>query len=94
VVSEEWNSQILMNWPITIVPKRTGSNAKKLGLKQLQLPDMGTSGRYPVRAHIVHYWADELLIQQDSVCDGEHSSLGDDTQLPVSAPLYHSIDIR
>jgi hypothetical protein len=81
VVSKEWNSQILMNLPITIKPESTGSNAKTLGLKHLQFPDMGTSGRYPFWAHVIHNWANELLIQQDSVPDGEHSSYGDDRPL-------------
>ena len=69
------------------------TNAKTLRLKHLQFPDMGTSGRSPVRAHVVHQWMDELLTQQDSVPDGKHSSLGDDTPLPVSESLSHSIDI-
>jgi len=81
-----------MNLPITILPKCSGSNAKTLGLKHLQFPDMGTSSRSPAGAHVVHHWTDELLIQQDSVPDGEHSSLDDDTPLPVSEPLSHSID--
>ena len=93
MVGKEWNSKILANLPVTIAPKCTGSNAKTLGLKHLQFPDMGTSSTSPVRAHVVHHWTDELLIQQDSVPDGDHCSLGDDTPLPVSEPLSHSIDI-
>ena len=84
MVSEEWNSQILMNWPITIVPKRTGSNAKKLGLKQLQLPDMGASIRPPDGASLVHRRKNDLHIQQSSVSDGKVTScLGEDIILPV-----------
>jgi hypothetical protein len=90
MVGKEWNSQILMNLLITFAPKCIGSNAKTPGPKNLQFPDMSTSGRSPLRAHVVHHWMDELLLQQDSVPDGEYSSLGDDT---VSEPLSHSIDI-
>jgi hypothetical protein len=93
VVGKDWNSQILKNLPVTIVPKCTGSNTKTIGLKHLQFPYMDTSGRTPVSAHVVHQWTDKLLIQQDSIPDGDHSSpLGDDTPLPVSEPLSSSLD--
>ena len=49
----------------------TSSNAKTLGLKPLQLPDMGSGGLIPDGAHAVHHWTDELLVQQNSVSDGE-----------------------
>jgi hypothetical protein len=70
VISEEWNSQILMNLPVTSVPMCIGNNAKAPVLKHMQFPDTGASGRPPGGAHIVHHWTDELLIQQDSVPDG------------------------
>ena len=69
-VIKEWNSQILMNLPVTSIPRCIGSNAKALVLKHMQFPDMGASGRPPDGACIVHHWMDELLIQQDSVPDG------------------------
>jgi len=70
VISKEWNSQILVNLPVTSVPRYIGSNAKALVLKNMQFPDMGASGRPPDGARIVHHWIDELLIQQDSIPDG------------------------
>jgi hypothetical protein len=40
-------SQVLVNLPITDVPRCTTSSAKTLGQNHLQLPDMGTGGEPP-----------------------------------------------
>ena len=63
-----------MNLPVTNVQWCIGSNAKTVGLQYLQFPDMGASGRPPDRARIVHHGADKLLIQQNTVPDGETAS--------------------
>ena len=73
MVGEEWKSQILVNLHVTSVPRCTGSNAKTLGLKQLQLPDIGAIIGPRSGARVVHHWTDELLAQQNSVSDGETS---------------------
>jgi hypothetical protein len=67
--------KIIMNLLVTDVPRCTGSNAKTLGLKHLQFPEMGVSGGPPDRARVVHQRADELLVQQNSTADGETTSL-------------------
>jgi len=67
----KWNSQILVNVPVTSVPRDNGSNTKTLGLKHLQFPDMGASGGRPDGARVVHHRSDELLIQHNPCSDGE-----------------------
>ena len=57
--------------PVTSVPRCTGSNVKKPGLKCLRLPDMGARDGPADGARVVHHWTDELLIQQNSVSDGQ-----------------------
>jgi hypothetical protein len=47
VVGEEWNFQILVNLPVTNLPRCTSSNAKSLGLKHQQLPDVDAGGGPP-----------------------------------------------
>ena len=44
MVGKEWNSQILVNFPVTNVPRGTDSNTKTPEFKHLQFPDMGASG--------------------------------------------------
>ena len=60
-----------MNLLVTIVPRYTVSNAKTLGLKHLQFLDMGASSRNPDEARVVYSRRNELLVQQNSVSDGE-----------------------
>jgi len=67
--------KITVNLLVTNVPRCTGSNAKILGLKHLQFPDMGVSGGPPDGAHVVHQRSDELLVQQNSIADGQTISL-------------------
>jgi len=68
------DSQIIVHLPVTIVPRCTGSNAKKLGLQHLQFPAMGASGGPPDGTRVVHHGLDELLIQQMFIPDGETAS--------------------
>jgi hypothetical protein len=51
-----------------------GSNAKTHGLQYLQFPDMGAIGGPPEGVSVVHYGTDELLIQQNTIPDGEAAS--------------------
>jgi hypothetical protein len=55
-------------------PRCTSSNAKILGLESLQLLNIAESCALPDGARIVHHWANELLIQQNSVPDEEAAS--------------------
>lgn len=71
MVGKEWNSQILVYFPVTSVPSGTGSNTKTSGLKHLQFPDMGASGGRPDEARVDHHRSNELLIQHNSCNDGE-----------------------
>ena len=70
VVGEEWNSQILVNCPLPVY-QGTPVAVKTLGLKCLQLPDMGARNGPADGARVVHQWTDELLIHQNSVSDGQ-----------------------
>jgi hypothetical protein len=63
-----------VNLPVTNVPRCTSSNAKTLGLENLQLLDVAASAAPPDGARTVHHWADELLIQQNSVSDVKAAS--------------------
>ena len=74
MVREIGDSQVIVNLPVTNVPGCIGSNAKTLGLQYLQFPDMGASGGPPNGARIVHHRTDELLIQQNTIPDGEAAS--------------------
>jgi NADH:ubiquinone oxidoreductase subunit len=60
-----------VNLPVTRVPRCTSSNAKTL---ELQLLNVAASCVPPDWARIVHHWADELPIHQNSVPDGEAAS--------------------
>jgi len=70
MVGEDWNSQSLAKLPVNRAPTCIGINAKTLGLKHLQLPNMGASGGPPDGIRIIHHWTRELLIQQSSIFDG------------------------
>ena len=71
MVGEKRKSQILVNLPVTDVPRCTSSNAKTLGLKHLQLQNVPSSGRSPDGERIVHHETDELPVEQNTVPDGE-----------------------
>jgi hypothetical protein len=59
---------------VTLVPRCTGSNKKTLVLTHLQFPDLGSNGGPPDGARAVHHGMDELLVQQNSIPDGETTS--------------------
>jgi hypothetical protein len=74
VFFKEGHPKVLVNLPATDVPRCTSSNAKTLGLESLQLLNGAASCAPPDGTRIVHHWADELLIQPNSVPDGEAAS--------------------
>jgi len=63
-----------VNLPLTNVPGCIGSNAKTLGLQDLFFLDMGAGGCPPNGTRLVH-GADELLIQQNTIPNGETASV-------------------
>jgi len=67
--------KIIVNLLVTNVPRCTGSNAKILGLKHLQFPDMGAFGGPTDGVRVVQQRSDELLVQQNSFADGDITSL-------------------
>ena len=87
MVGEVGDSQIIVNLPVTHIPECIGSNAKTLGLQRLQFLDMGTSGGSPGGTREVHHGTDELLIQQNTIPDGETAS-------PVQAKSQRSQSLR
>jgi hypothetical protein len=58
-------------FPVTIVPRCTGSNEKTVEFKHMHFSDMGASGGPPNGERVVHHRSDELLIQQNPVSDGQ-----------------------
>jgi len=62
MVGKVEDSQIIVNLPVSNVPRCTGSKTKTLGLKYLQSPDTGASGRPPEGARVVHHGTNELLV--------------------------------
>jgi hypothetical protein len=70
VFSKERNSQVL----VTDVPRCTSSNAKTLGLNNLLFSEVAAGSGPPNGARIVHHGPNELLIQQNSVPDGQTAS--------------------
>jgi hypothetical protein len=83
VVGKKRNTQIFVYLPVTYVPGGTSSKAKTLGLQHLQIPDMGAGCGSPRGVPIIHHGEDELLLEQDSVPDGEIT-------LPVQEGNQHS----
>jgi len=74
MVGEVGDSQIVLNLPVTSVPGCVGSNAKAFGLQHLKFLDTGASGGPPDGTRIVHHGTYELLIQQNTIPDGETAS--------------------
>jgi len=68
------DSHITVNLLVNGVPMCNVSNVKPLVLKHLQFPDIGASGRPPDGARVVHHSTDKLLVQQNSIPDGETTS--------------------
>jgi len=73
MVRKVGDSKIVVNLPVTNVPRCIGSNAKTLRLQYLQFLDIGASDGPPNGTRLVH-WTDELLIQQNTIPDGETAS--------------------
>jgi hypothetical protein len=85
VVGEIGDSQIIVNLPITNVPGCNGSNSKTFGLQDLQFLDVVASGGPPNGTRVVHHGTDELLIQQNTIPDGETTSpIQEKSQRPQS----------
>jgi len=74
MVAEVGDSQVVVNLSVTSVPGCIGCNAKTLGLKHLQFLIMGARGGPPNGARIVHHGSDKLLIQQNTIPDGQTAS--------------------
>jgi hypothetical protein len=74
MVGKVGDSQIIVNFPVTSVPRVIGSNVKTLGLKHLHFPYIGASCRHPDKTCVVHHGTDELLIQKNSIPDRETAS--------------------
>jgi hypothetical protein len=87
MVGEIRDSQIVVNLLVTNVPGCIGSNAKTLGLQYLQFLDVGACDCPPNGTCIVHHGTDELLIQQNTIPDGETAS-------PVQERYNYSQSLR
>ena len=74
MVGEIGDSQIVVNLAVTNVPGGTGSNDTTLGLQDLQFLDVGASGGPPNGTRRVHHGMYELLIQKNTIPDGETTS--------------------
>jgi hypothetical protein len=70
----KWNPQIIVNLPVTNVPRCISRNAKTLRLYHLQPPDVSAGSRPPDRACVIHHKTDELLVEQHTVSDGQAAS--------------------
>jgi hypothetical protein len=64
IVGKVGDNQMIVNLPVTIVPRIIGSNAKVLGMKHQNFPYIGANGGYPDRSRIVYRRTDKLLIKQ------------------------------
>ena len=97
MVGEKRNSQILVYLPVTDVPRCTSSNAKTLGLKHQQPPDVASSSGPPDGAGIVHHGMDELPVQQNTIPDGEATPpVQEKTQHPQSLGsfFFNLVNVR
>jgi hypothetical protein len=74
MVGEVGDFKIVVNLPVSNVRRCTGSNAKTFGLQYLQFLDIGARGGPPGGTREVHHGPDELLIQQNTIPDGETAS--------------------
>jgi hypothetical protein len=87
VVGEKRDSQILVNLPVTHVPRCTISNAKTLRLKHLKLSDVAARSGPPDGTRISHHWTDELPEEQNTVLNGEATP-------PVQERAQHTQPLR
>jgi hypothetical protein len=67
--------QIIVNLLVSNVLSFNGSNAKTLGLKRPQFPDKGASDGSPDGARVVHHGTNEPPVQQNSIPEGETTSV-------------------
>jgi hypothetical protein len=56
MVDDEWNSQVVVNFPVTSVQRCISTNPKTLGLEHHQLTDTNTSRGAPDGVCLVHHW--------------------------------------
>ena len=81
-----------MNLPVTKVPGCIGSIAKTLGLQYLQFLYMGAEGGPANRTRIVHHGTDELIIQQNTIPDGQ-STFPSQERSQRSQSLSYLVDV-
>jgi hypothetical protein len=62
---------MLVNLPVTNVPRYLGRNSKTLGLQHLQFLGLDASQGFPDLACVVHHTTDELLAEQHAVLGGQ-----------------------
>jgi hypothetical protein len=74
VVGEKWNSKILVNLPVTNVPRCVSRNAKTHWLQHLQIPYIAAGSVHPDLACIVHHRTDKPLVKQHTVSDEQATS--------------------
>ena len=93
MVGKERNAHFFVILLVANVPGCSGSNAKTLGLKTLQFPDMQASSLPQDEARAVHHRTKELLVKQNTIPDGDNfSCFGELPALPVSVLLSISRD--
>jgi hypothetical protein len=96
MVGNVGDSHIVVNLPVTTVPRCIGSNAKTLGLQDCSTCSFLVregNGRPPDGTCIVHHGTDELLIQQKTIPDGETVSPVQERSQPLCRFLSHLIDM-
>jgi hypothetical protein len=67
-----------VNLTVTNEPKRVSRNTKTYGLQDFQLPDMSASSGPPGGAYTCK--TDELLVNQNTVSDGQATSIKERAQ--------------
>jgi len=75
------------------VPRCIGSNAKTLGMKHLLFHEKCANGGSPCGEHVVHLRTDHLLVQQNSIADGETASVYEGSQHSQSATFLLTLSI-
>lgn len=63
-----------------MLPERIGSKANTLGRQHLQPPEVGAYSEPVYTVRVVDHGTDELLVQQDSIPDGQTTSVQDWTR--------------
>jgi hypothetical protein len=74
VVGEEWNPQILVNLPVTNVPRSVSSNANTLDCKTCSFRTWLQAADLQDRTCVTHHRTEELLVEQETVSDGQADS--------------------